>query len=131
VNARRDPFDGLNRCLETRRIGSINLKIVLIAYSSTAAVSIAFVNPSMSAVLVDPPFISGSPELCGRLFSAIDGARARWPIEMPAHSATLVYREEESLSDADRDRIADSADKCPMTRPGAPVNAAGCALFIQ
>jgi parallel beta-helix repeat protein len=114
-----------------RSIEVANLEIVPIAYSTTAAVSIAFVNPGGSAVLVDCPFSSGAPELCGRLFSAAAGARARWPIEVPAHSARLLYGEEESLRDADRDGISDSADSCPMTRPGSPVNSAGCPLVIQ
>jgi len=49
-------------------------------------------------------------------------------VQVPPHSALIVYAQEPALADADRDGIADAQDECPASPAGQAVNARGCAL---
>ena len=63
---------------------------------------------------------------CSKFAYFSDDSPVVWPALVPALSGTPIYTRDTSLTDTDRDGIADQQDACPNTVPGNAVNARGC-----
>jgi parallel beta-helix repeat protein len=108
-----------------------NVEVVPLQPSALAHVSGALINVGGTAVSATCPLTATQAALCARFSLLSDASPVAWPLTLPAYGATLFYAQEASLTDSDRDGIADAQDTCPGTATGAAVNAAGCALLLR
>jgi|CXWL01.1.fsa_nt_gi parallel beta-helix repeat protein len=137
VNARDAATGDLGARVDIQGIevgGSVrlaNVEVVPLAPSALAHVSGALINVGGTAVNANCPLAATHPAMCTSFSLLADATPVAWPLALPAYSATLLYAQEASLLDADRDGIADAQDTCPGTAAGATVNAAGCALVLR
>jgi hypothetical protein len=104
------------------------MELVPITPSSLAQTSTAVVNVGASALAASCPTASTQPALCGMFRNLAANRVVTWPLAVPAHSAMILYTQDQSLIDSDSDGIADSQDLCPGTDAGAAVNASGCSF---
>lgn len=134
VNA-RDPLTldigariDIEGVLPGRFITLANLELMPLTLSATARHSGALVNVGNSEIQSACPLSAAKAVACSSLVRLSDHTPLAWPLRVPARSAVLYYGRDSTLSDSDRDGIADSQDSCPDTPAGAAVSAAGCSL---
>jgi parallel beta-helix repeat protein len=121
----RVDFDGI----ETgRSITFGNLELVAITPDGVAQSSAVVVNAGEMAVLAACPIANTNPAACSRMRNLADDLPVAWPASLPARGSLIVYAQEPTLLDGDRDGIPDSQDRCAGTARGNMVNAAGCAF---
>lgn len=109
-------------------ISLANVELVPITPDALAQTVGALINVGATASLQACPWAASQSMLCGKLVSLADQQVLSWPVQVPPHSALIVYAQEPGLADADRDGIADGQDECPASPVGLAVNARGCAL---
>ncbi len=109
-----------------KSISLARLEVVAVTPDELAQTSGVFVNAGSTVRSVACPFATSAPALCGKLFNLADDQAITWPFNVPARSAVIAYAQEPGLIDTDGDGIADAQDTCPLSKPGAAVNAAGC-----
>jgi len=111
-----------------RSITLANLELLPLTLSPTALLTGALVNVGNSEIQSACPLSATQAAACTSLVRLSDHTTLAWPLRMPARSAVLYYGQDSTLSDNDRDGIADSQDICQGTPTGAAVSAAGCSL---
>ncbi len=78
---------------------------------------------------MDCPVQSSDPNLCSHYFIFPEATPATWPVTVPPRKGRIVFTQNITLLDSDRDGIADSQDQCAGTAEGLAVNGKGCSLL--
>lgn len=114
-----------------RTIWLANVEMVPLSPSDgSASLTESFLlrNPEASTISLDCPLRSTQPARCASFVQLDDGALVTWPVVLDPMASRIVFAQDLSLPDADRDGIADTQDRCPATPDGSSVNARGCAF---
>lgn len=85
-------------------------------------------NPDQAATSVDCPLNDSQPERCASFIDFEDGSVVAWPVALSPLASKIVFTQDLSLPDTDKDGIADVQDQCLNTPYGPTVNAKGCAF---
>lgn len=98
--------------------------------SSISSDTFLLSNPDQAATSLDCPLSDSQPERCASFIDFEVGSVVAWPVELDPMASKIVFTQDLSLPDADKDGIADVQDQCPNTPYGPTVNAKGCAFGV-
>lgn len=85
-------------------------------------------NPSRDIASVDCPTLVTNAAACASFVGFPDGQPVSWPVSLAPLSSKIVFTQALDLPDADKDGVADSQDKCPLTAKELDTDAKGCAF---
>jgi len=112
-----------------RSLSLAGLELMPLALDTAAPTGMtSLTNKQASALALPCPMPAAQAKACGWLHRLSDGKPVSWPFTLAALRSELLYVQNPSLADTDRDGIADRQDLCPGTPPEEAVNAVGCAL---
>lgn len=134
----RDPETGDNGArLDIRDIAPgtsvsiANVELVPVQPNGLSLLSAALVNAGSNDASAPCPTSDSQPALCDAFFRLDDGSRVVWPLAIPSRKAVVLYANQASAQDDDRDGVANFQDDCPATPDGLGVNAAGCGIALN
>lgn len=105
-----------------------NVELVPISAVTAALRTKVLVNPTAGSVLQDCPLVGTEAAFCSEFVRFKDGEPVIWPYPLAAGASEIIYTRDKTLTDADRDGIPDSQDKCAATTAGQSVNSMGCSF---
>lgn len=111
-----------------RSLALANMELVPVNLSSQAHWTAAVVNSGGTEADTACPLPAAQQSACNTLMRLDDDAPVAWPLRLPARGSVILYVQDATLADGDRDGIPDFQDQCPITPPGHAVNGAGCGL---
>lgn len=111
---------------QDRSIWLANVEVTPIDSNGLAESKSAFFgNDGAQTASYDCPEGAGAA-MCNLYLQFPSGSPVSWPISLAPRQSMVVFTQNTSTPDADRDGVADSQDKCANTPSGAAVNATGC-----
>lgn len=105
-----------------------NLELVPISAFAASLRTKILVNPTAETATVDCPFTGTDASFCSESIRFSDAQRVYWPYTLGPRDSEIVYTADSTLTDADKDGIADTQDTCASTAASQSVNAKGCAF---